>query len=153
VRATDFSSGEAEFWLDGPGQFLLNPANWVSIGDRKACVSLGIGFDGGRHFRRRAWVEDQLPHSRQGIERLNLVWTDKKTKIKRDLVPIVHLSPVHPTKGKEGVVLKGQRQGCLVTVTRFIQASKVLRLSDGTAEWEESQEHVCWVGYPDCGYS
>jgi hypothetical protein len=142
-------SSKAELWLDGPGKFLLNPANWVNIGDRKACVSFGIGFDGGRHFRRRAWIEDQLPCRRQG-ERLNLVWTDNKAKIKRDLVPIMHLNPVHPTRGKEGIVLKGQHQGCLVTVTRFIQSSKMLRLSDSTAaEWEESQENICWVGHPD----
>ena len=127
--------------------FLIDPKVWGSLGDRRVWVSLGIGFDGGRHFRCRAHIEEPLPWGQQGVEKLNLRWTDNKGKIKRDLVPIVHLNPTPPGKGKEGVVLKGPYQGRLVIVTKFLQSKKVLYVSEsmGANVWEETQETVCWV--------
>jgi hypothetical protein len=127
--------------------FLLDPAVWGNLGDRRVWVSIGVGFDGGRHFRRRARIEEPPPYGQPDIEKLNLRWTDSKGKLKRDLVPIVHLSPTPPARGKEGVVLKGPQKGRLVIVTKFLQSKKTLYVSRGVRdqEWEESQEDVCWV--------
>ena len=114
-------------------------------------MSIGIGFDGGRHFRRRARVEDRLPCGRPDVTTLNLRWTDNKANIKRDFVPIMHLSPTPPARGKEGVVLKGQHQGHLVIVTKYLKSSRVLRLSDHLLgmDWEEPEGNVCWVEQAD----
>jgi hypothetical protein len=141
--------------LDAPGMFLTNLVVWKSLGPRMAWVSFGVGFEGGRYFRRRASTMEPLPLCQQPNNNdltIQVRWTDHRGLIKDDVVPIAHLHPAPPSaRGKEGVILTGQHQGKLISVRKYSRKSRKLTVSvDGeVGEWEEPEDNVCCVENSD----
>ena len=133
--------------LDGPGEFLLNPAVWKNLGDRGAWVSFGPGFERGRWVGRRACALESLPLKADGQASVKLRWTDHRAQVKCDFVPVQHLLPAFPqSKDLEGVVLTGSSQGELVTVMKYSRKTKSLRVRGGCGRvWEEQGINVCQV--------
>jgi hypothetical protein len=140
---------------DAPGMFLLNSALWRQLGTRVVWVSFRIGFERGKWHRRRARTVESLPiYGEQNADRVNLLWTDHKGQIKRDIVPIEYLDPAAPTaQGREGIILTGLNFGKLVKVHKYLRKAKRLQVAiDGdTASgrpeeaWEELEDNICWV--------
>jgi hypothetical protein len=124
--------------------FLLNPALWNSLGPRRVWLSIGIGYEGGRHHRRHAHTVDPLPQG--SVTKIYIRWTDNRAQVKCSPVPIRHLHPTPPTAcGKEGIVLFGAHRGKLITVVRYLKKHKVLHVRNAAEEWEEPEDNVCWV--------
>jgi hypothetical protein len=135
---------------DPDGWFLMSRAIWAKLGARKIWVSFSIGFDGGRHFRRRASTQEPFRPCLQNDDKLNLQWTDCRGKIKRDLVEIQYLNPSPPTaRRRQGIVLSGDHQGELIVVERYERVKKrlvVALLGESYQNlWEELENNVCWV--------
>jgi hypothetical protein len=61
--------------------------------------------------------------------RVNLLWTDHRGLVKRDLVLIEHLDPAAPTaQGREGIVLTGANIGRLVKIRKYWRRAKRLQV-------------------------
>lgn len=74
---------------------------------------------------------------------ITLSWTDKSAKRLQMSVPVRFLVPMRPFKNKEGVVIRGEHIGTVITLLKHKEGT--VHVSDGTISFDLPVENVCRV--------